>query len=121
MTEFVFVAVAVIFCPFPLSFQSCPVSVDVVLTMHKFERVTVRVTACTFFVDLSMHNHASFLVSVNVRFRVRDHVSVRCRARIHGHVRAHCRFCRAGGHASSRDPELSTGHFSWTRPDPAKR
>ena len=61
--------------------------------MHKFERVTVRVTPCTFFVDLSMHNHASFLVSFNVPFRVRDHVSVRvrCRARIHGHIRAYCR------------------------------
>ena len=39
---------------------------------HKFECV-----ACTFFVDLCMHNHASFLVSFNVRFCVRDHVSVR--------------------------------------------
>jgi len=61
---------------------------------HRFERVTVRVVACTFFVDLSMHNHASFLVSVNVRFRVCDHVSVRirCRARIHSRVRVRCRF-----------------------------
>ena len=73
---------------------------------HIFERVTVRVAACTFSVVVSMHNHASVRVSVNVCFRVLDHVSVRvrCRARIHGHVRVNCRFWgRAGGHASFRD------------------
>ena len=50
---------------------------------------------------------ASFFVSVNVRFRVRDHVSVRvrCGAHIHGHVR--CRFWGRAG----RGVIIST--FSW--------
>ena len=84
VTEFVFVTVSV----------TLSVSVVVPVTSsargwgrnHVFERVTVRVAACTFSVVVSMHNHASVRASVNVRFRVRDHVSFRdlCRARIHG-------------------------------------